>query len=267
LLITGAQAANAREGSARGTLTVDGNDLSVEHATYEEGIREMWLIVSTEPADSETVFELSERDGAGLFLALDPATGTAAATWKSRLLHSAFPKNFGAELDPEAIRLDMETLDETRAVGRIWLPEIEVEGHALSFDVEVDATFVKIDPCTDLGPVTVSGESGGPVEAFRAFYQAIASCDWKGLKETLAGELLASWQELEADERSLSLFVELMVREIPRQATVLEVRPEGKERATLVVRFGDADSEPTEMVVERVSRRQWRLVESDIIQM
>lgn len=88
------------------------------------------------------------------------------------------------------------------------------------------------------------------------------------MKETLTGDMLTSWQEVEDDERGLDLFVEFMVREMPRRATVDEVRMDGNDRATLVVRFGDdAEGRTTEMVVERVSRRQWKIVESELIRM
>lgn len=256
------------QNTVTGSLTVDGEEIALEHAHYEEGLREMWLTLSTAPADAETVYALPQQGGAALFLALDPQTGKAATGWISRLLHSAYPANYGAELEPEAIQLEMETLDGTRAAGRAWLSETEIGEHTISFDVTFDSTYVEIDPCTDLGPVTVTGETGGPAEVFETFYAAIASCDWSTLKETLGDEMLSSWQEVENDERGLDLFVEFMVREMPRQASVVEVRRDGKERATLVVRFGaDDEGQTTELVVERVSRRRWKIVESELIRL
>jgi len=258
--------AGAAESTVSGKLTIDGEEHALTHAHYEEGIREMWLTVATAPADAETVYALFNEAGAGLFLALDPATGKAATDWISRVLHRAFPPNFGGQLRPEVIELEMETLDESRAVGRISMAPTEIEGHMVSFDLEVDATFEKIDPCTDLGPVTVSGEQGGPTEAFRAFYEALAGCDWKALEKSLTGEILASWRtQMAGDEAAIQQFVDWIVAEIPRTATVTEVRPDGKDRATLVVRFGDEEGPTTEMVVERVGRKGWKIASSDLI--
>lgn len=260
-----ASAVAAGPSTVSGTLTIDGEELALSHAHYEEGVREMWLTVATAPADAETVYALFQEEGAGLFLALDPKTGKAATEWISRLLHSHYPPNFGGELEPEALVVEMETLDESRAVGRISMPATEIEGHTVSFDLRVDAE--RFDPCTDLGPVTVSGERGGPLDAFREFYEALAACDWRALEESLTGELLASWRsEMAGDEEALRLFADWAIAEMPRTAAVTEVRADGKDRATFVVRFGEGEDAPTtEMVAERVGRKSWKIAVSEIM--
>ncbi|HVS64228.1 MAG TPA: hypothetical protein VMT85_12080 [Thermoanaerobaculia bacterium] len=261
-----ASAVAAGPSTVSGTVTIDGEELALSHAHYEEGVREMWLTVATAPADAETVYALFQEEGAGLFLALDPKTGKAAREWISRLLHSHYPPNFGGELEPEAMVVEMETLDESRAVGRISMVATEIEGHTVSFDLQVDAQ--RFDPCTDLGPVTVSGEPGGPLDAFRTFYEALAGCDWQALEDSMNGELLTSWKtEMAGDQKALGLFVDWAIAQMPRTAAVTEVRADGKDRATLVVRFGEGeDAATTEMVAERVSRKRWKIAASEMMQ-
>lgn len=250
-------------GTASGTLTVAGDVRELRHAQLESGMRNsLWLTLSTAPADAVSVYELPKGGGAGVFLVIDRETQRIVEFFPSVVLHPGQQNENGVPITNAPVVLSLERVESDSIAGSATLAEQKLDGVLISFSVKFNARIP--DPCTELGKLTVVGADDAPSKAVGAFFEAVAECRWDELEDLLSGEMLESFRKMRSTPDSISMFIGMVVVDMPRLVTILKSTVEGKQ-AQVTIQLGRPEGPTTAMTVEKTKRRKWKIVESDLI--